>query len=1685
MYDYGVHFCLLRLRLFSAALACGLLFGGAATCFSQLGYLPVQALNTDATTDLGVDEMPTIATDGTRLVTVWSSSNDNETGTDLDLYVAHSTDGGQTWSAPAFLNADARVDTGDEFRPQLASGGSGVWIVAWDSDAGREGSGTDHDIFLARSSDHGLTWSPPQLVTRLSNAGIDMNANLATDRAGNWVLVWDTTENLDGGGNDQDVAMAASSDNGLTWTLPTVVSTGSSALDLFPSIDTDRAGTWTLAWSHAASRSNIRVVRSNDRGATWTDPVELFADPLDEGQDCLPQVRYGSAGTWLVAWESGQPIDGLGSDQDILCSRSVDGALTWSAPAALNGNAQGDGDQDFSVQIAPDGAGRWMAVWASEEPPGETSENNADIKVSLSSDHGQSWSMPVPLAEFALMGEATDIHPVLVATDPEHWQVAWSSDHDLNVGTDSDILTVTVDQPVVWRPASVLNDNSANQAQNDTPELSSDRNGNWLAVWRSNDNVQDSGSDYDILYSQSSDGGMTWSSASSLQSNAGTDVGSDSSPVAAPGVNGRWITVWDSTEDLGNQIGTDRDILMMVSDDAGQSWSGLRALSPSAGSDQGDDYGVSLATDGAGHWMAVWMCDDSLSNTIGTDLDTVFSVSTNDGQDWTAPVPLSSLAGVDSGDDLDPVVATDGAGRWLVTWVSKDPHGNTLLDDADLVYVISDDLGTNWTAPEPLNSNATSDGAGAHDLQPDLVTDGQGNWLAAWHSDGSLGNTIGTDLDILYTRSSDNGTTWTAPQAVSSFAASDTGDEMNASIDTDGQGNWIISWDSSDPLFGASAGDTDLVFAHSTDAGATWSAPGPVNSDGLFDDYQDSSPSISAGRPGHWVTVWTASENQSGAGANIMVAHVSVPALPGSFAVSAGPDRTIVEGTRLFLDLSQSFGGESSPYAATVDWGDGTIETAPVDEVTGTVKASHLYTQNGLFAGQLSVLDNQGQVSEDPFLVTVENSIPVIVSSGARMIPPFAPFALDDLDFLDFGFEDTHVAQIDWGDGVVESGIVDPVHRVIVGSHDYVGEGPYTVTVFVTDSDGGTGQASFTACRELAVSRLHQVGDLLNLEWRGGSPPFSLMHTRDLVDPDWQPISAGPSREALVDLEIGAGYLHIDAAADPCLPPYTINVNAHAERSTSGGGATVVVDVNVSDASGQAADPPSLVLRAGFGLDEVVSQNLVRQSVGVYQATLESDLAGDADVLVEIPGLEIENSTAFYIPPGPAVELEIVQGAFVFPDGVTPRLVTLSLQDEEGNPLGSDFSNLEVVTSLPFELRYNACHEAELLLRSTVPGRFPVAVTDTISGFSETFDVVFPVAGIRPAEECPALAVAPGDSVRLTIPVDLHLAEGWDFNTAHLEIYADEGMRGLATLVGIVDGDPEDAVTVGGYTEGPEHFIEVTLNQSAPASGGPTRILLQYDTIPGGEGPGSQEGRLDLMTLTADTVHPYFGSPVVPISNGLGVNGTYLCSSKMMYTGCVMYVRTTLRAGQVALTDEQIYNAHRHLNEVMDSACIYLDKVIAPVTVTGNQMERAASSEAKIRNSMRQVRRVLAAESVSTGMNARPCLVVGIFNRNIGGGKAVSMDADYGAPLAPIDGTTLIEFGPFGNPRSLAHEIGHHLDPNAGHTRGRSNLMTPTDKSGRGVELSDTQQSTMQGSKWLKGGIVRRYLCIQRLPEPQ
>jgi hypothetical protein len=64
--------------------------------------------------------------------------------------MAHSTDDGASWTAPAALNTNATDDSGDDSRPQITIDGGGSWVVVWDSADSLGGTiGTDSDILVA------------------------------------------------------------------------------------------------------------------------------------------------------------------------------------------------------------------------------------------------------------------------------------------------------------------------------------------------------------------------------------------------------------------------------------------------------------------------------------------------------------------------------------------------------------------------------------------------------------------------------------------------------------------------------------------------------------------------------------------------------------------------------------------------------------------------------------------------------------------------------------------------------------------------------------------------------------------------------------------------------------------------------------------------------------------------------------------------------------------------------------------------------------------------------------------------------------------------------------------------------------------------------------------------------------------------------------------------------------------------------------------------------------------------------------------------------------------------------------------------------------------------------------------------------------------------------------------------
>ncbi len=299
------------------------------------------------------------------------------------------------------------------------------------------------------------------------------------------------------------------------------------------------------------------------------------------------------------------------------------------------------------------------------------------------------------------------------------------------------------------------------------------------------------------------------------------DSGGDAYAWVATGANGAgsWVTVWRSYDDLTGTIGTDADILVASSKNAGATWTAPVALNSTAGSDAGDDRHPHVTVDGAGNWLAVWHSYDDLAGTIGADSDILLARSRDAGATWSDPTVLNDNAATDSGKDEIALVVTDGAGHWVAAWQSKDDLQGTIGTDWDILVVQSADGGTTWTSPTALNSGAATDSGG--DFRVRIETDKAGNWVAVWDSYDDAGGTIGADADILAATSTTGGAGWTTGRALNTNSANDFGDDQVPQLATDGSGQWMAIWQSTDDLAGTIGTDYDILLATSTSKGAT------------------------------------------------------------------------------------------------------------------------------------------------------------------------------------------------------------------------------------------------------------------------------------------------------------------------------------------------------------------------------------------------------------------------------------------------------------------------------------------------------------------------------------------------------------------------------------------------------------------------------------------------------------------------------------------------------------------------------------------------------------------------------------------------------------------------------------------------------------------------------------------------
>ena len=304
----------------------------------------------------GAEVEPSIAVNPTspnNLIGAWQQDRWSNGGA-RGLGSAYSLDGGGTWtrtSVPFSRCSGGTAANGGDYEratdPWVTFAPDGTaYQIALGFNSQRNG---DNAILVARSTDGGRTWSNPVTLKRDGAANFnDKEAITADPTDPRYVYaVWDRLT-----GNNGPTWFARTVDGGATW------EPARNLYDPDPNSQTINNqivalpdGTLVLFFTEIANvgapNIRLRVMRSADKGATWSAPITIAAnqsigtvDPetgtgIRDGS-ILGSIAAGNDGTLAVAWQDSRFS---GNHDDIAFSRSTDGGFTWSAPLRVNGGS--------------------------------------------------------------------------------------------------------------------------------------------------------------------------------------------------------------------------------------------------------------------------------------------------------------------------------------------------------------------------------------------------------------------------------------------------------------------------------------------------------------------------------------------------------------------------------------------------------------------------------------------------------------------------------------------------------------------------------------------------------------------------------------------------------------------------------------------------------------------------------------------------------------------------------------------------------------------------------------------------------------------------------------------------------------------------------------------------------------------------------------------------------------------------------------------------------------------------------------------------------------------------------------------------------------------------------------------------------------------------------------------------
>jgi len=235
----------------------------------------------------------------------------------------------------------------------VASDGAGNFVVVWEGGYNQDGSGIG--VFGQRFDATGAPLGSEFQINTYTDDR-QQNAAVAADTAGNFVVTWESR--FLPGDNNYGIAARRFDATGAPLGTQFQVNTYTTTRQFEPAIAADGAGNFVVVWTgyqDYGSSKGIFAQRFSSAGAALGGEFQI--NTFMTATQAYPAVAADSAGNFLVAWQS---LFQDGSGRGIFGRRYNSAGVAMGSEFQVNSYTTGD---QVYPSVASDGTGDMVVVW--------------------------------------------------------------------------------------------------------------------------------------------------------------------------------------------------------------------------------------------------------------------------------------------------------------------------------------------------------------------------------------------------------------------------------------------------------------------------------------------------------------------------------------------------------------------------------------------------------------------------------------------------------------------------------------------------------------------------------------------------------------------------------------------------------------------------------------------------------------------------------------------------------------------------------------------------------------------------------------------------------------------------------------------------------------------------------------------------------------------------------------------------------------------------------------------------------------------------------------------------------------------------------------------------------------------------------------------------------------------------